>query len=117
MIVAPTGVKAHLALGYTDMRKGLDGLAELVKATLKADPYCGHLFLFRGKSAGLLKILFWDGSGLCLYTKRLAEGGFVWPRIASPQSSITLTSAQLAMLIEGLDWRSPNRVWKRAVWG
>jgi len=117
MIAAPTGVQVHLALGYTDMRKGLDGLAGLVRTTLRKDPMSGHLFLFRGRNASLLKVLFWDGSGLCLYAKRLEEGGFVWPRLSEPASALTLSAAQLAMLLEGLDWRSPNRVWKRAVWG
>jgi IS66 Orf2 like protein len=61
MIVAPAGVKVHLALGHTDMRKGLDGLATLIQEHLKKDPFSGHLFVFRGKNATLLKILFWDG--------------------------------------------------------
>ena len=113
----PGGVQVHLALGYTDMRKGIDGLAGLVSGVLRKDPMSGHLFLFRGRDPTKLKVLYWDGSGLCLYLKRLDEGGFVWPRLSAPESSIGLTSAQLAMLLEGLDWRSPNRVWKRAVWG
>lgn len=65
MIVVPAGVKVHLALGYTDMRKGLDGLATLIQEHLKKDPFSGHLFVFRDKNASLLKILFWDGTGLC----------------------------------------------------
>jgi len=64
MIVVPAGVKVHLALGHTDMRKGLDGLATLIQEHLKRDPFSGHLFVFRGKNASLLKILFWDGTGL-----------------------------------------------------
>lgn len=74
MMIVPAGVKVHLALGYTDMRKGLDGLAMLVQQTLKQDPFSGHLFAFRGKKAALLKILFWDGTGLCLFTKRMNQG-------------------------------------------
>jgi transposase len=76
MMIVPAGVKVHLALGYTDMRKGLDGLAMLVQQTLKQDPFSGHLFAFRGKKASMLKILFWDGNGLCLFTKRLDQGSF-----------------------------------------
>ena len=76
MMIVPAGVKVHLALGYTDMRKGLDGLATLVQEHLKKDPFSGHLFAFRGKSARKLKILFWDGNGLCLFTKRLDQGWF-----------------------------------------
>ncbi|MFD9992156.1 IS66 family insertion sequence element accessory protein TnpB [Mesorhizobium sp. NPDC059024] len=73
-MIVPAGVKVHLALGYTDMRKGLDGLAMLVQQTLKQDPFSGHLFAFRGKKASMLKISWWDGNGLCLFTKRLDQG-------------------------------------------
>ncbi len=66
MLIVPVGVKVHLALGYTDMRKGMDGVAMLVQETLKKDPFSGHVFAFRGKIASMLKILFWDGNGLCL---------------------------------------------------
>ncbi|WP_312874170.1 IS66 family insertion sequence element accessory protein TnpB [Aminobacter ciceronei] len=66
MMIVAAGVKVHLVLGHTDMTKGLDGLAMLVQAMLKQDPFSGHLFAFRGKKAWLLKILFWDGNGLCV---------------------------------------------------
>jgi transposase len=112
MIVVPAGVKVHLALGHTDMRKGLDGLATLIQEHLKKDPFSGHLFVFRGKKASLLKILFWDGTGLCLFTKRIDHGSFWWPRVAEPGGTVTLTPAQLAMLIEGIDWRAPERFWR-----
>ena len=91
MLIVPAGVKVHLALGYTDMRKGMDGLAMLVQETLKKDPFCGHLFAFRGKRAQIVKVLFWD-----------RRGGFVWPRMTGYEGSITLSPAQLAMLIDGL---------------
>jgi len=101
MIVVPAGVRVHLALGHTDMRKGLDGLATLIQKHLKKDPFSGHLFVFRGKNASRLKILFWDGTGgLCLFTKRMDHGSFWWPRVAEPGGSVTLTPAQLAMLID-----------------
>jgi transposase len=112
MMIVPAGVKVHLALGVTDMRKGLDGLAALVQEHLRKDPFCGHLFAFRGRSASMLKVLFWDGNGLCLFTKRIDQGGFVWPRMVDQGGTITLSPAQLAMLIEGIDWRSPERVWR-----
>ena len=102
MMIVPAGVKVHLALGYTDMRKGMDGLAMLVQGTLKQDPFSGHLFCFRGKKSWMLKILFWDGNGLCLFSKRLSRGSFVWPRMQQPDGTVTLTPAQLAMLSEGL---------------
>jgi transposase len=117
MMIVPAGVKVHLALGYTDMRKGMDGLAMLVQDMLKKDPFCGHLFAFRGKKAQVVKILFWDGNGLCLFTKRLDQGGFMWPRMIEPGGTITLSPAQLAVLIEGIDWRVPERVWRHAIAG
>jgi transposase len=117
MMIVPAGVKVHLALGYTDMRKGMDGLAMLVQGTLKQDPFSGHLFCFRGKKSWMLKILFWDGNGLCLFSKRLSRGSFVWPRMQQPDGTVTLTPAQLAMLIEGIDWRAPERTWKPALAG
>lgn len=112
MIVIPAGVQVHLALGYTDMRKGLDGLATLIQEHLKKDPFSGHLFVFRGKNASLLKILFWDGTGLCLFTKRIDRAKFMWPRTTEPGGTVMLTPAQLAMLIEGIDWRAPERFWR-----
>ena len=112
MMLLPAGVKVHLALGVTDMRKGMDGLAMLVQETLKKDPFSGHLFAFRGRRANMIKILFWDGSGLCLFTKRIDRGHFVWPRISIQGDTIPLTTAQVAMLIEGIDWRHPERVWR-----
>ena len=117
MMIVPAGVKVHLALGYTDMRKGMDGLAVLVQETLKQDPFSGHLFCFRGKKSWMLKILFWDGNGLCLYSKRLARGSFVWLRMQQPVGTVPLTPAQLAMLIEGIDWRAPERTWTPALAG
>ncbi len=113
-MLMPAGVKVHLALGVTDMRKGMDGLATLAQETLKKDPFSGHLFAFRGRRANMIKILFWDGTGLCLFTKRIDRGHFVWPRVAVPGDTIPLTTAQLAMLIEGIDWRHPERVWRPA---
>jgi len=111
MTLLPSGVKIHVALGVTDMRKGLDGLAMLVQGTLKHDPFSGHLFVFRGRKADLLKILFWDGTGLCLFTKRLEQSRFFWPVADEATGSVMLTTAQLSMLIEGIDWRSPERRW------
>ena len=86
MILTPSGVKVHLALGVTDMRKGMDGLAMLVQSVLKADPFSGHLFAFRGRKASLVKMLWWDGTGLCLFTKRLDDRGFPWPSAAAGRS-------------------------------
>ena len=117
MMIFPAGVKVHVALGHTDMRKGIDGLSMLVQQVLKADPFSGHLFAFRGRKADTVKLLYWDGTGLCLFTKRLQRGRFIWPHLATPGAAITLTPAQLAMLIEGIDWRFPERTWRPAIAG
>jgi transposase len=117
MMIVPAGVKVHLALGYTDLRKGLDGLAILVQQMLEQDPFSGHMFVFRGRRADLIKILFWDGSGLCLFTKRLEGGRFAWPVACEPGGAVALSAAQLSMLMEGLDWRRPEHVWRPAVAG
>jgi transposase len=117
MIVAPSGVKVHIACGVTDLRKGIDGLATLVQEILLEDPFSGHLFAFRGRTANLIKILSWDGTGLCLFTKRLEHRIFEWPTVGGTGDTVSLTSAPLAMLIEGLDWRSPDRSWRPAVAG
>ena len=71
MMIVPAGVKVHLALGYTDMRKGMDGLATLVQEKLKRDPHQGHLFVFRGRRGSLIKVLWHDGQGMCLYANYL----------------------------------------------
>jgi transposase len=117
MMLVPAGIKVHMAVGYTDLRKGLDGLAVLVEQVLEQDPFSGHLFVFRGRRADMVKVLFWDGSGLCLLTKRLEEGGFAWPVADAHGLTVTLTAAQLSMLLEGLDWQRPERVWRPAVAG
>ena len=83
-----------------DFRKGGDGLAALVQETLEEDPFSGTIFIFRAKRADRVKILTWDGSGLVLFWKRLEHGAFKWP----PVSDVRLTPAQLAVLIDGMDW-------------
>jgi transposase len=85
------------------MRKGFDGLAAQVRNLLRLDPFSGTVFLFRGKRGDRLKALVWDGSGLCLYAKRLERGRFVWPQVSD--GALRLSATQLAMLIEGLDWK------------
>ena len=96
-----------LVCGVTDMRKGFDGLAALIQLQLREDPFSGQLFVFRGRRGDRVKILWWDGDGLCLYAKRLERGCFVWPR--ATDGSVHLTAAQLSMLLEGIDWRRPLR--------
>jgi transposase len=96
-----------LAAGVTDMRKGFDGLATIVAATLAEDPYSGHLFVFRGRAGDRIKALWYDGDGMCLFAKRLERGRFVWPRATS--GVVSLSPAQLSMLVEGIDWRRVER--------
>ncbi len=85
-----------------DFRKGASGLAALVQAEIKADPFSGTVFVFRAKRADRIKLVFWDGTGLCLFAKTLEDGRFRWPKIED--GSMRLTPAQLGALIEGLDW-------------
>ncbi len=107
MIALPSGTRVWVAAGVTDMRKGMDGLAALVQTTLAEDPFSGHIFVFRGRRGDLVKLVWWSGDGLCLFVKRLERGRFVWPQ--APSGSVALSAAQLAMLLEGIDWRRPVR--------
>ena len=110
MIAPPSGARVWLAAGVTDMRKGFDGLAALVQQRLGQDPFNGQLFVFRGRRGDLVKVLSWDGQGLCLYAKRMEKGRFVWPQ--AKDGAVSLTAAQLSMLLEGIDWRMPVRSWR-----
>lgn len=107
MIPVPAVTRVWLASGHTDMRKGFDGLAMLVQETLKRDPHDGQLFVFRGKRGDLIKLIWHDGQGLCLFAKRLERGRFIWP--ATVGEAVTITAAQLGYLLEGIDWRAPIR--------
>ena len=105
MNLPPSTTKIWIAAGVTDMRKGFTGLSAIVQIALEKSPLCGHLFLFRGRRGDRLKALWWDGSGLCLMTKRLERGRFIWPQVQN--GSLAVSAAQLSMLLEGLDWRHP----------
>jgi transposase len=106
MIPVPAGTRVWLATGHTDMRKGFDGLAVRVQEVLRQNPHDGHVFVFRGKRGGLVKLLWHDGQGLCLFAKRLEKGRFIWPvTVGEP---VTITAAQLGYLLEGIDWRAPQ---------
>jgi transposase len=107
MITPPSGAQIWIAAGATDLRRGFTGLSAMVQTTLQADPFSGHVFVFRGKRGDLIKLLWWDGDGLCLFAKKLERGRFVWPKAES--GSVALTRAQLSMLLEGIDWRRPVR--------
>lgn len=107
MIGFPAGARVWIACGATDMRKGFDGLAAIVQLQLAEDPFSGQLFVFRGRRGDRVKLLWWDGDGLCLFCKRLERGRFVWPQAHS--GVVHLSRAQLSMLLEGIDWRRPQR--------
>ncbi len=108
-MIIPSGTRVWLAAGATDMRRGFDGLAAIVQERLGADPFGGHLFIFRGRRGDLVKMLWWDGDGLCLLAKRLERGRFIWPQ--ATDGAIHLSAAQLSILLEGIDWRRPVRTW------
>lgn len=110
MIPVPSGVKVWLATGHTDMRKGFNGLALIAQETLKRDPHSGHLIVFRGRRGDLVKILWHDGQGMCLFAKRLERGRFLWP--STVDGAVTITAAQLGYLLEGIDWRMPQTTWR-----
>jgi transposase len=102
MLIPPGPVRVLVATKPVDFRKGANTLAALIKEELKTDPFCGTIYCFRAKRADRVKLVFWDGTGLCLFCKRLEEGKFRWPRIQD--GVMRLSAAQLAALIEGLDW-------------
>ena len=102
MTPLPPGTKIWLALGKTDMRRGMAGLALQIQETVKLDPHSGHVFVFRGRRGDLLKAIWHDGQGACLFAKRLEKGRFQWP--SADNGVHQITPAQLAMLLEALDW-------------
>jgi transposase len=107
MITLSAHTRIWIAAGVTDLRRGFVGLSALVQTTLEQDPFSGHVFVFRGRRGDLIKVLWFDGDGLCLFAKRLERGRFVWPKAES--GTVALTCAQLSMLLEGIDWRRPVR--------
>ena len=109
MIPVPSGVRVWLAVGHTDMRRGMNSLAIQVQG-LKRDPHAGDLYVFRCRRGHLVRILWHAGIGMSLYAKRLERGRFIWPSPADGTVAITL--AQLAYMLEGIDWRNPVRSWR-----
>ena len=109
MISLPSHTKIWIAAGVTDLRRGFSGLSALVQTKLEQNPLSGQVFIFRGRRGDLVKLIWFDGDGLCLFAKRLERGRFVWPQ--ATEGSVSLTRAQLSMLLEGIDWRRPERTW------
>ena len=103
-VIGPTGaVRVLVATKPVDFRKGAEGLAALVRETMEADPFSGAVYVFRAKRADRVKLIFWDGTGVCLFAKRLEDGKFRWPSVQD--GVMRLSAAQLSALLEGLDWR------------
>jgi transposase len=108
-VIGPTGsVRVMVATRPVDFRKGAEGLAALVREEMRADPFSGAIYVFRAKRADRVKLVFWDGTGVCLFAKRLEDGKFRWPAVQD--GVIRLTAAQLSALLEGLDWRRVHEV-------
>ena len=110
MIPLPSGVRVWIATGHTDMRRGMNSLALLVQEALRRDPHGGDLYVFRGKSGKLIKVLWHDGLGMSLYAKRLERGTFGWP--AASAGAVPISAAQMAYMLEGIDWRHPRQTWR-----
>jgi transposase len=115
MIPMASGVRVWIATGHTDMRRGMNTLALMVQEALHRDPHGGDLYVFRGKSGKLIKVLWHDGIGMSLYLKRLERGCFVWPQTSG--GAVVITSAQLGYLLEGIDWRNPVHSWRPSAAG
>jgi transposase len=109
MIGMPAGTQIWIVAGVTDMRNGFQGLAGKVEDTLKKSPFSGHVFVFRGKRGNVIKLLWATSDGLCLLAKRLERGRFVWPQ--ADGGTVHLAQAQLSMLLEGINWKQPERSW------
>ena len=110
MISLPSGVRVWIAAGHSDMRRGMQSLALQVQEGLNRDPHAGDLYVFRGRSGSLIKILWHDGIGMSLYAKRLERGRFIWP--SATAGVVLISSSQLAYMLDGIDWRNPQHTWR-----
>jgi len=110
MMMPASGVRVWLAAGTTDMRRGMNGLALQVQQALQRDPHAGDLYVFRGKRGDLVKVLCHDGVGMSLYAKRLDRGKFIWP--SATDGAVSISAAQMAYMLEGIDWRNPQLTWR-----
>jgi transposase len=109
VLSVPSQVKIFLCAEATDMRKGFDTLAGVVRETLALDPLSGHLFVFRSRRGDRVKLLWWDADGWALFYKRLETGKFCFPAARSGQPSVTISAADLMMLLDGVDLASVRR--------
>ena len=111
----PSGARVWIAMGHTDMRKGMQGLALQVQQGLKRDPHGGDLFVFRGRTGSLVKIIWHDGIGMSLYAKRLERGKYIWP--SAVDGVIAISPSQMACMLEAIDWRNPQATWRPTLAG
>ena len=103
MIIPPGPLRVMVAVKPVDFRKGMDGLCAVVKEELRTDPFSGVIYVFRARRADRVKLVFWDGTGVVLVSKRLENGKFRWPKLID--GVMRLSPGQLSALLEGLDWR------------
>ncbi len=104
MLTLPPSVRIYLSLQPVDFRKGVDGLCGVVRRVWDEDPLAGHLFVFIGRRADRVKILFWDRGGFVLYYKRLERSRFQVPAVQPGTDRVVISAADLAMLLEGIDF-------------
>ena len=107
MISLPSGTLIWIVAGFTDLRRGFDGLSAMIQNELKENPFSGQAYIFRGRRGDKIKVLWYTGDGLALFYKRLSDGKFTWPQ--AKDGTVALSAAQLSMLLEGIDWRRPKR--------
>ena len=103
MIGPTSAVRVLVATNPVDFRKGAEGLAALVRDQIQADPFSGAIYVFRAKRADRVKLIYWDGTGVCLFAKGLEDGKFRWPN--AQDAVMRLSAAELSALLEGLDWK------------
>jgi transposase len=112
VLTLPPSVRIFLAAGVTDLRKSFDGLSGIAKAVLREDPLSGHLFVFCNRRRNRLKVLYFDGSGLWVFAKRLEKGTFAWPAETASRVRLELRASELTLLLGGLDLsRTRKRRW------
>lgn len=115
MIGLGPGVRVWIATGHTDMRRGMASLALLVQEAFRRDAHAGDLYVFRGKSGNLVKVLWHDGLGMSIYAKRLERGRFIWP--SATDGIVSISMSQLTYMLDGIDWRNPQHTWRPAAAG
>ncbi len=108
MLTLAASLRVYLASAPVDMRKSFDGLSAAARDVVGGDPLSGHLFVFFNRSRTIVKVLFWDRSGFCVFAKRLERGTFHLPDTAG-KSSVELEAAELSLILEGIDLRGARR--------